>query len=99
MGLNEKPDIEYLMKLSRMELDSDEKASLEKDLDAIIGYMNILSQIDTDGIEPMEHVLGLSNVMREDEVIPSFERDKLLSCAPDTEDGFYSVPLAVEQNG
>lgn len=97
MGLSEKPDIEYLTKLARMELSEDEKTSLEKDLDSVIGYMNTLSKIDTEGVEPMEHVLGLSNVLREDNLLPSFDRDTLLNCAPKAEDGFYNVPLAVEQ--
>ena len=97
MAINEKPDIEYLTKLARMELSAEEKASLEKDLDAVIGYMNTLSKIDTEGVAPMEHVLGLSNIMRNDDIVPSYDRDMLLSCAPNSEDGFYNVPLAVEQ--
>jgi len=95
--MDDKPDIEYLTQLARMELSEQEKASLENDLEAIIGYMNVLSGIDTDGVEPMEHVLGLNNVTREDRPVPPFGRDLLLSCAPKTEDGFYDVPLAVEQ--
>lgn len=97
MKPDQKPDIEHLTKLARMELSSEEKASLEVDLDAVIGYMNVLSSIDTENIEPMEHVLGLSNVTREDRPVPSFDREQLLSCAPNSEDGFYDVPLAVEQ--
>lgn len=97
MALSEKPDIEYLTKLARMELSDEEKSSLENDLEAVIGYMNTLSKIDTEGVEPMEHVLGLSNVMRDDNLIPSLGRDKILACAPKTEDGYYDVPLAVEQ--
>jgi aspartyl-tRNA(Asn)/glutamyl-tRNA(Gln) amidotransferase subunit C len=95
--LTQKPDIEYLTKLACMELNAHEKISLEKDLESIIGYMNILSSINTDDIEPMEHVLGLSNVTRQDIVIPSYDRELLLSCAPNADDGFYSVPIAVEQ--
>lgn len=97
MELTQKPDMEYLSKLACMELKEQEKVSLEKDLESIIGYMNILSSINTDDIEPMEHVLGLSNVTRQDTVASSFERELLLSCAPKAEDGFYSVPIAVEQ--
>ncbi|HEX2939077.1 MAG TPA: Asp-tRNA(Asn)/Glu-tRNA(Gln) amidotransferase subunit GatC [Ruminiclostridium sp.] len=93
----QKTDIEYLSRLARMELSAEEKELLEKDLDAIIGYMDTLSKIDTDGVEPMEHVLGLSNVMREDNPVPSYDRETLLRCAPKSEDGFYDVPLAVEQ--
>jgi len=94
--LTQKPDIEYLTKLAHMELTSEEKISLVKDLESIIGYMNILSLINTDNIEPMEHILGLSNVTRKDIVAPSYDRELLLSCAPKSEDGFYNVPIAVE---
>ena len=94
--MEEKPDIEYLTKLARMELSAEEKQSMEKDLGAIIGYMNTLSSIDTDGVEPMEHVLGLCNVMREDKPTPSSDREQLLGCAPNSEDGFYNVPIAVD---
>lgn len=92
----EKPDIDHLAKLARMELSDEEKRSLESDLGAIVGYMNTLSAIDTSDAEPMEHVLGLSNVMRKDEPSPSSPRGVLLSCAPHEEDGFYSVPIAVD---
>jgi aspartyl-tRNA(Asn)/glutamyl-tRNA(Gln) amidotransferase subunit C len=97
MELDAKPDIEYLTRLARMELSETEKASLGENLDAIIGYMNVLSKIDTEGVEPMEHVLGLSNVTRADEPAPSYDREKLLACAPNSEDGYYDVPIAVEK--
>lgn len=91
-----KPDIEYITKLARMELSDEEKRSLENDLGAIIGYMNTLAAIDTDAVEPLEHVLGLTNVMREDTPAPSSPREELLGCAPEAEDGFYNVPIAVD---
>jgi aspartyl-tRNA(Asn)/glutamyl-tRNA(Gln) amidotransferase subunit C len=95
--MEQKPDIDYLTKLARMELSTEEKVSLENDLEAIIGYMNLLSTIDTDGVAPMEHVLGLTNIMRADEPVPSFDRAALLACAPKSDDGYYNVPLTVEQ--
>ncbi|MDR3551703.1 MAG: Asp-tRNA(Asn)/Glu-tRNA(Gln) amidotransferase subunit GatC [Clostridia bacterium] len=92
----DKPDIEYITRLARMELSEEEKCSLESDLGAIIGYMDVLSAIDTAGVEPMEHVLGLCNVMRSDDPAPSSARGELLGCAPREEDGFYSVPIAID---
>lgn len=94
----QKPDINYLTRLARMELSDQEKSALEKDLDSIIGYMDLLSSIDTEDVEPMEHVLGLYNVMREDVPVPPYDRELLLACAPKADDGFYDVPLAVEQD-
>lgn len=95
--MEQTPDVTRIARLAQMELTEEEKAALEKDLTAVIGYMDVLSKINTDGIEPMEHVLGLSNVLRADEPVPSYDRDRLLGCAPKTEDGYYDVPLAVEQ--
>lgn len=99
MESNKKADIDYLCRLARMKLSAEEKESLQKELESIIGYMDTLSSIDTEGVEPMEHVLGLNNVMRDDNTEPSLDRDRLLACAPNAEDGFYDVPIAVEQDG
>ncbi|ADU26654.1 Asp-tRNA(Asn)/Glu-tRNA(Gln) amidotransferase subunit GatC [Ethanoligenens harbinense] len=95
--MDQKPDIERIARLAQIELSDEEKAVLEHDLTAVIGYMDVLSKIDTTGVEPMEHVLGLSNVLRTDKPVPSYDRARLLGCAPKTEDGYYDVPLAVEQ--
>jgi aspartyl-tRNA(Asn)/glutamyl-tRNA(Gln) amidotransferase subunit C len=95
--MQDSPDIEHLTKLAHIMLTDEEKASLSKDLGAIIEYMRVLSGIDTDGVEPMEHVLGLTNVMRADVPVPSSDRGELLACAPNSSDGYYDVPLAVEQ--
>ena len=97
VNMNQKPDIDYLARLARMELSGEEKKALTGDLDSIISYMNVLSSIDTEGVEPMEHVLGLSNIMRPDELRPPFDRELLLGCAAKAEDGYYDVPLAVEE--
>ena len=95
--MQEAPDIEHLTKLAHIDLSDEEKVSLTKDLGAIIEYMRILSGIDTEGVEPMEHVLGLCNVMRADVPETSSARDELLACAPNADDGYYDVPIAVEQ--
>lgn len=94
--MDTKPDINYIAKLARMELTDEEKQALENDLGAIIGYMNTLAAIDTEGVEPLEHVLELTNVLREDKPAPSSPREEILGCAPHTQDGYYKVPLAVE---
>ncbi len=95
--MEEKPDIDRIARLAQIELSDEEKSALSDDLTAVIRYMDILSKIDTDGVIPMEHVLGLTNVLRDDKRVASYERERLLACAPKTEDGYYNVPLAVEQ--
>lgn len=88
--------VEYISELSRIELKADQKEKIEKDLNVIINYMDILNKLDTSDVEPMSHVFSVSNVMRDDVVLPSFDRDRLLSNAPKHNDESVIVPKVVD---
>ena len=77
-------------------MSEEEKKRAEKDLGDILSYMDKLSELDTDNVEPMSHTLPVSNVMREDVCRPSADREELLQNAPQQQDGCYQVPKAVE---
>ena len=51
-----------------------------------------MNEVDTTGIEPMSHVVPVTNVMREDEVIYTNTKQELMQNAPEEEDGFFRVP-------
>ncbi len=55
----------------------------------------MLEQIDTSNVSPTAHAVELYNVLRDDEVKPSMEQEKVLKNAPDAEDGFFRVPRIV----
>ena len=55
-----------------------------------------LSEIDTEGVERMVHVMPIMTVVREDKVIKNFTRDELQQSAPETTDGYWQVPRLVE---
>jgi len=84
MGVDIK-DVEHIAKLARLELTDAEKATYQHQLDAILGYMKQLDEADTSGVEPMAHVLGIENVMREDEPRPFEGRDAILNNLPERE--------------
>ena len=88
--------VEYVAELSRIKLDAQSAAKMEKELGAIVDYMEILKQIDTDGVEPLSHVFNITNVMREDEVVPSYPREYILKNAPEHTDETVVVPKTVE---
>ncbi len=88
--------VEYVAELSRIKLDEQSAAKMEKELGAIVDYMEILKQIDTDGVEPLSHVFNITNVMREDEVVPSYQREDILKNAPEHTDETVVVPKTVE---
>lgn len=88
--------VDYVSTLSRLRLPQEEKAKMAGDLEQIVTYMDTLNTLDTDGAEPMSHIFPLKNVLRADEVVPSADREVLLSCAPDRDEETFRVPKAVE---
>ena len=88
--------VDYVSVLSRLKLEPAEKARMTGELEQIIGYMDILNQLDTADVEPMSHTFPVKNVLRADEVAPSFPRAELLSGAPVPDDEAFLVPKTVE---
>lgn len=89
-------EVEYVAKLARLKLSDQEKVLFTQQLDNILQYMDKLNELDTKDIPPTSHVLPLENVMREDEVRPSYPPEELLANAPDREDTFFAVPKVIE---
>ena len=90
-------EVEHVARLARLALDADEKQRMRSQLDAILGYVEQLRRVDTDGVEPTAHVLPLVNVLREDEVRPSYPVEAMLANAPDAQDGQFRVPRILEE--
>ncbi|HOA85571.1 MAG: Asp-tRNA(Asn)/Glu-tRNA(Gln) amidotransferase subunit GatC [Clostridiales bacterium] len=88
--------VEYVAELSRIKLDESTTEKMIKELGAVIEYMGILNRLDTEGVEPMSHVFPITNVMREDIVIPSYDREEILGNAPARTDETLIVPITIE---
>lgn len=88
--------VEYVAGLARLNLSEEEKKMMASQMGDILGYMEKLNSLDTKGVKPLEHVEHMSNVFREDAVEESFDRDKILSNAPDKADGAFRVPKIVD---
>ena len=88
--------VEYVAQLSRIKLDEQQTEKMEKELGAIVEYMEVLNKLDTDGVEPLSHVFNITNVMREDNVVESYDRAEILKTAPDHTDETFVVPKTVE---
>jgi len=78
-----KEQIEKIAKLSRLKLTSEELEKFTGQLGSVLEYIDILNEVDTEGVEPTSQVTGLTNVMREDEVENDFcSKDELLAVTP-----------------
>lgn len=88
--------IEYVGILAKLELSDEEKEQAKKDMGNMLDYIDLLNNLDTDGVEPMSHVFPVHNVFREDVVVNGDEREKILANAPAAKDGAFKVPKTVE---
>lgn len=79
-------------RLARLLLSPEEIDRFTTQLGEILAYMDILDTVDTRGVEPMAHVLPLTNAVRDDCVAPSIGAELAVREAPDRHDRFFQVP-------
>lgn len=89
-------EVEHVARLARLALSEDELQALTGQLDAILGYVEQLNNLDTDGIEPTAHAVPMENAFREDVARPSLPVDLALQNAPAATDGCFRVPKVIE---
>ena len=90
-------DVEHVAHLARLSFYDDEKVRLTKELNSILEYMDQLNTLDTSGVEPLEHVIQLQNVFREDVVTPGVTREEALKNAPAHSEEFFKVPKVISE--
>ena len=88
-------DIEYVAKRAKLKLSEDEKEKMVKQMDDIVEFANKISELDTENVQPTNHILDIKNVFREDILKPSYEREEILKNAPKKEAGCIVVPSIV----
>ena len=88
-------DVEKVSLLARLELTPAELDTMTEQLGQIVAYVELLSELNTDGVEPMAHALDVSNVFAADTVRPSLDRSQALANAPASDGEFYLVPAVL----
>ena len=73
--------------LARLDLSQEERNKFQSEMEAIVGYVNQLSELDVDGIEPTAHTTPRFNILRDDVAERDFSRETMLSNAPEVIDG------------
>ncbi len=88
-------DLQQAARLAGLELKAAECALFERDLGRILEFFQVLDEAEIDGVEPMHHVLDLSNVLREDRTRPSLPSGEVLARAPRSGEGLIIGPPAL----
>ena len=93
-------EVEKIAELARLGLDEKEKEKFAEDLSSIIGYIQKLSEVNVEKIEPMTGGTDLESVVRKDDETKSISspemRKQILSAAPNREDDYFKVPSILE---
>lgn len=85
-------DVAHVARLARIVLDDTEVEHYTEHLGKILDHASQLESLDLDDVPPMSHPYPLSNVLRDDVVGPTLDRDEVLGQAPESDDGQFSVP-------
>ncbi|MBR2983156.1 MAG: Asp-tRNA(Asn)/Glu-tRNA(Gln) amidotransferase subunit GatC [Kiritimatiellae bacterium] len=91
-----KIDVAYVAELARLELTDEEKAVFQPQLENIVKYVEKISSVDVDGVEPMMHGRELVNAFREDVVRPGMSTETALANAPKRVGDEFLLPKIVE---
>jgi aspartyl-tRNA(Asn)/glutamyl-tRNA(Gln) amidotransferase subunit C len=85
-------DVAHVADLARLTLSEEELDRFTDQLAAVLDHARDVEALDTAGVPPTAHPLPLRNILRDDEVRPSLDRDEVLAQAPAAEDRRFAVP-------
>ncbi|MFH1401598.1 MAG: Asp-tRNA(Asn)/Glu-tRNA(Gln) amidotransferase subunit GatC [Parcubacteria group bacterium] len=85
-----KEEVKHIAKLARLGLDDKETERFQKELSAVLSYVEKLKEVDISKAESADHAITIENVSRKDEAKPLGNKN-LLDSAPDKKDGFLKV--------
>ena len=83
--------------LAKLALTDEEREKSRQEMEKILGYVDKLNELDTEGVEPLISLFPVENVFREDKIEKSFDRDEILKNAPQKQRGCVVVPQTVEE--
>ena len=88
--------VRHIARLARIKMSDEEVEALVPELNNILGWIEQLGEVDTDGVEPLTAVIDNKLRLRDDVVNDGDCRDEVLANAPGAEHGFFAVPKVIE---
>lgn len=92
----DKDTVTQIARLARIRVAEEEKEALAGELSSILGFVEQLSELDTEGVPPMTSAVETKLPLREDAVTDGGYADRIVANAPEAVENFFSVPKVVE---
>jgi aspartyl-tRNA(Asn)/glutamyl-tRNA(Gln) amidotransferase subunit C len=89
--------IEHIAHLSRLSFEGDEKIAIKSDMKNITDFMNKLSELDTDDVEPLIFMSDEVNVLREDIAFDTVSHEEALRNAPKKDSDYFRIPKVLDK--
>ena len=89
-------EIRKIAHLARININEIEANKVGEKLEGILGLIEQMTQVNTDGIEPMAHALDITQPLREDKVTADDIRKKSLNLSQETDQSLFIVPKVIE---
>ncbi|MFQ5705863.1 MAG: Asp-tRNA(Asn)/Glu-tRNA(Gln) amidotransferase subunit GatC [bacterium] len=88
-------EVEKIAALAKLRFSKAEQARIAGQLRKIVSYVEKLDELDTEHVAPTHQVIDVKNVLRKDEVEPWLSQDEALQNAPQSKQGYFSVPKVI----
>ena len=88
--------VRHIAKLARIGMSDAEIEALVPELNNILGWVEQLAGVNTDGVEPLTAVIDQKLRLRDDQITDGDIRDEVLANAPEAQHGFFAVPKVIE---
>lgn len=89
--------VEHIAHLARLEFEGEKKEAIKADLTKIIGFVDQLSEVDTEGVEPLIFMTNSINVLREDEVKETITQVEALKNAPHKDSDYFKIAKVLKK--
>lgn len=91
-----KEDVKYIAELCKLKFSEEELEEFTAEFCRIIGFVELLKEVDTEGVEATYHVSPKIQPLREDKIEPSLSREKVLQNAPEEQYGYFKLPRIMD---
>jgi aspartyl-tRNA(Asn)/glutamyl-tRNA(Gln) amidotransferase subunit C len=89
--------IEDLARLAKLKFDKQAIEKMKADLESILGFVDKLSEIDTEGVDPLIYLSEELNVLRTDEIGEEITQEDALKNAPEKDSDYFKVPTVLKK--